>query len=80
MIKERYRMTYRKRMKFAFNVYTYPADGSPSDLHAEHVTKKASTEHGARRLVIEEAHEKDRCVYSIELSDTHAEGGELVAA
>lgn len=68
---------YRNRQAFEFNLYTYSEDDEQRKLVPECVTQKARSEHLARRHVFDEARRRGVFIYSIELTDTHTEGGQL---
>lgn len=70
----------RRNKLFEFDIYTYPADGSPKDLTAGYTEERAISEHAARREVLRKAQAKGLFVYSLNLADTHADGGALCLA
>lgn len=60
---------------FEFDVFVYPADKSPDYMKVRFMKVRASNEHAARRKAVLQCLANNRCVYSIEMIDTHADGG-----
>lgn len=74
----------RKRSKptrlFEFDIFTYPADGSPNNLTAGYAEERAKDEHSSRRQLIGKCLKKGMCVYSLTLNQTNIDGGALCTA
>jgi len=70
----------RPQRQFEFDIFTYPADGSPNDLTAGYTEQRATDEHSARREIVRLAHLKGLFIYSLALNQSNIDGGALCTA